>query len=420
LRVVAVDGWFESVHCESIVAVAGGSDARARVVIAGGGFAAVEAALALRALAGERAQVTLISPSLRFAYRPAATTEAFSDAPPRAYDLEAIAGELGAVCRRDRLEAVAPAKKLVRLASGARLGYDALILALGARTRAGVPGALTFRDQRDVPRFRGLWRELETLPVARLVFAVPSGCTWSLPIYELALLSCAHAAERHAEVEVTVVSPERTPLAVFGAEASRLVADLLAERGVRFVGGAAAYRVRRDGALVVQFDGEIEADGVVAAPHLHANRVTGVPASWWGFVPTDDCGRVEGLQDVYAAGDMTTDPIKQAGLAAQQADRIAETIAAALGVPVREFRAARVLGARLLGGAHPLFLCVEIDALGHPATATLVHKRPTRQRARPRCSAAFSPPTWKRTSGSRTARQPPPNGQTTAHSSMPH
>ena len=32
------------------------------------------------------------------------------------------------------------------------------------------------------------------------------------------------------------MSPELTPLQVFGAQASRLVADLLAERGVRFIG----------------------------------------------------------------------------------------------------------------------------------------------------------------------------------------
>jgi sulfide:quinone oxidoreductase len=371
--VAAVDGWLAGVHGRQAVAVAGASGARVRVVIAGGGFAALEAALALRALAGTRAEMTVISPSSRFAYRPAATAEVFGDAPPRFYDLEAIAGELAAVCRRDRLEAVAPAKKLVRLASGARLEYDALILALGARARTGVPGALTFRDQRDAPRLRGLLRELEALPVARLVFAVPSGCTWSLPIYELALLSCAFAAERDRRFEVTIVSPERTPLAAFGGEASRLVADLLSERGVCFVGGGAAHSVRRGSSLMVQFDGEIEADGVVAVPQLHGNRVTGLPSSWSGFVPTDDCGRVRGLHDVYAAGDMTTYPIKQGGLAAQQADRIAQTIAASLGVPVREFRPVWVLGTRLLGGSHPLFLCVEIDALGQPTAATLLH-----------------------------------------------
>jgi sulfide:quinone oxidoreductase len=344
-----------------------------QVVIAGGGFAALEAALALRALAADRVRITLISPNSEFAYRPAATAEAFGSAPPRVYDLEAIAGDLGAVYRRDRLEAVAPRRKYVRLASGARVGYDALILALGARARAGIAGALMFRDQRDVPRFRRLLLELEAAAVARLVFAVPSGCTWPLPLYELALLSSSYAAEHRVEGRVTLVTPEPAPLAVFGVEASRLVADLLARGGVRFVGGSAASSVRRHGSLVLEFDGAIEADRVVAVPQLRANRVTGVPGDRWGFVATDTCGRVEGLTDVYAAGDMTTCPIKQGGLAAQQADRVADTVAAAVGLPAQGFREAGVLGVRLLGGERPLFLCVELDALGHPATATLVH-----------------------------------------------
>jgi sulfide:quinone oxidoreductase len=90
-------------------------------------------------------------------------------------------------------------------------------------------------------------------------------------------------------------------------------------------------------------------------------------------VATDIYGRVEGLPNVYAAGDMTTFPIKQGGLAAQQADRIAHTIAAALGAPVKEFRAAHVLRARLVGGARPLVLRTELDCYGQPTTATLEH-----------------------------------------------
>jgi hypothetical protein len=70
---------------------------------------------------------------------------------------------------------------------------------------------------------------------------------------------------------------------------------------------------------------------------------------------------------------MTTCPIKQGGLAAQEADRVAETIAAAVGIRKQTSGDAVVLGAQLLGGERPLFLCVELDANGQPVTATLVH-----------------------------------------------
>ncbi len=364
----------------------------AEVVIAGGGFAALEAVLALRALVGEGVRITLIAPGSEFAYRPAATAEAFGGAPPRAYDLEAIVGELGGVFRRDRLDAVAPRKRYVRLASGARLGYDALILAFGARAQAGVPGALMFRDQRDVPRFRRLLAELGGAAVARLVFAVPSGYTWPLPLYELALLTSSYAAARGAQWQVTVVSPERAPLALFGAEASGLVADVLHRATVRFVGGCAASSVRRDGTLALEVDGAIEADRVVAVPRLRANRVSGLPHDRWGFVATDARGRVEGLSDVYAAGDMTTSPVKQGGLAAQQADRVAETIAVALGLPAQGFDGPLVLGAQLLGGELPLFLSIELDAHGHPASASLVHGETDRRAARTKVFGRYLTP----------------------------
>ncbi len=343
----------------------------ARVLIAGGGFAAVEAALALRALAAERVRLTLISPKPVLDYRPAATLEPFVDGEPLKYDLRAIADDLGAEYRPGRLEAVAARQQSVRTASGAHLDYDFLILATGARATSAVAGAQTFRDQRDAHLVRGLLSEIAAGAVRRVVFAVPSGCSWPLPMYELALLASGRARESGVEVEVSLVSSEREPLALFGTSASRLVKELLEESSVRFIGSAAATGVRRDGALLLQSDGAVGADRVVSAPELRGRRITGVPARWWGFVPTDAYGRVEGLDGVYAAGDMTTFPVKQAGLAAQQADRIAHTIATRLGVPVKEFRAGHVLHARLLGGERPMVLRTQLDAWGRATGAAL-------------------------------------------------
>ena len=340
-------------------------------MIAGGGFAALEAMLALRSLAAGRVTMTLISPSPVFVYRPSATTAAFCDSSHRTDDLRAIARELGATYHAGRLESVAPQKKWVRLASGARLEYDALILAIGARSIASVPGALTFRDHRDVPLFRGLLREIEDRAAARVVVAVPGGSSWALPPYELALMLATHAAEHQVATAVTIVSPEETPLAIFGADASRAVEDLLADRGVRFIGQSAAEGVRRDGSLALRSAGAIDADRVVTTPRLRGDAITGVPAGKWGFVPTDSFGRVSDLPDVYAAGDMTAFPVKQGGLAAQQADRVAHTIVTSLGVQLAEMQDARVLQARLLGGERPLFLRAELDESGQPTAAVL-------------------------------------------------
>ena len=174
-----------------------------------------------------------------------------------------------------------------------------------------------------------------------------------------------------------VVSPEPAPLAVFGDRASAVVASQLEDRGIRFV-RAIPHSVRGDGALALQFDAPIQADRVVAVPELHGPRVAGVPASWSGFVPTDSRGRVEGFANVYAAGDMTSYPVKQGGIAAQQADVIAHTIAAELGAPVKELRNTMILRARLLDGEGALVLRTELDPLGRPMGATIEHRESRR------------------------------------------
>jgi sulfide:quinone oxidoreductase len=346
---------------------------RAQVLIAGGGFAALEAAVALCELAADRVDVTLISPSETFSYRPAAPVEAFGAGPPRRYDLTAIATDLGAAHRRDRLESVGTRQRWVRLASGARLQFDHLILALGARATSGVSGALLFRDQRDGPAFRRILRQVDGGIIHRLVFVLPSGCSWSLPLYELALLTGTRVQRKALNTEITLVSPEPAPLEVYGAQASSLVSGLLAERGIRFVGSATATRVRRDGALMIESGETIDADRVLAVPLLRVPRIGGVPANAFGFVPVDQAGRVQGMTAVYAAGDMTSFPIKQGGLAAQQADRIAHLITVSLGLPAEEPPAAHVLRSQLVGGEQPVFLRTELDDAGRPITTTLDH-----------------------------------------------
>jgi sulfide:quinone oxidoreductase len=344
----------------------------ARVLVAGGGFAALEALLALRALAGDRVAIELVSPQRQFAYRPAATAEPFGDEPPLAYDLPDIARDLRAAHRVDRLEAVAPAVRSVRLASGAHLDYDALILAVGAQLRASVPGALMFTGPREARHIRGLLDDLVGGRARSVIFAVPSGVSWPLPLYELALHTAGFARQFDAHVEVSIVTPEHEPLDLFGEHGSALVRTLLDERGVRFLGERIPERFDRDGRLTLRFGGGVlRADRVIAAPNMVGRAISGIPGSWHGFVPTDAHGRVDGLDDVYAAGDMTTFPVKQGGLAAQQADAIAADITRRLGAHVPADPPAPVLRARLIGGARPVALHAALDADGRALDARL-------------------------------------------------
>ena len=355
-----------------------------RVVVAGGGFAAAEAVLALREFAGEHVHVALVTPEPELPFRPAATAAAFAPAdaaplvstasepacaPPApavpAFDLTTLAAETGAQLRFDRVEAVASDVRRVRLASGAQVEYDSLVLATGARSRSAVPGATTFRDHRDMGLVTGLVSELHAGTVQRLVVVAPPGAAWPLPAYELALLTAAEIDAAGLAAEVTLVTPERAPLEVFGREASVAAADALEARGVQVVCNSVPRKAARH-ALRLADGSALPADRVLATPELRGRRLNGVPSNFGGFVPVDRAGRILGLEGVYAAGDMTDFPVKQGGLAAQQAEVIASAIAAEAGADFGTLQPAYLLRAQLFGAPSPLYLQTELDERGRP------------------------------------------------------
>ena len=154
---------------------------------------------------------------------------------------------------------------------------------------------------------------------------------------------------------MVVVTAEEQPLALFGAAASTAIAELLKLRGIR-IETATAARSWADGTLSLDDGRELTADAVVALPALQGPPITGIPQNESGFVATDEFGGVLGLTDVYAAGDLTQLPIKQGGLAAQQADSLATAIAAAAGAAVQPTPYRPVLRGLLLTGMAPRFL----------------------------------------------------------------
>ena len=72
-----------------------------RVLIAGGGVAALEATLALRALAPERVGITLVAPESDFTYRPLAVAEPFRVGEVRRFPLRPLVEAAGAELRRE-------------------------------------------------------------------------------------------------------------------------------------------------------------------------------------------------------------------------------------------------------------------------------------------------------------------------------
>lgn len=332
-----------------------------KVMIAGGGVAALEALIALPELAEERVQLELVTPTAEFAYRPLAVAEPFGLGEPRRYDLVRIAKDQGAALHLAGLEAVHPDTHAIRTFDGRLLGYDILLVAVGARPTVSIPGSVTIQGPGYTSRFRTVLRQLEERRIRRVVFAVPAGASWPLPLYELALMTAARVAERGLrKVELTVVTPEAEPLELFGAAASASLKELLAERGVALHTGRYAGEFQ-EGELRLVPSGGLAADRVVSLPRLRGPEIPGLDRDADGFIPVDLHGLVRGEPDVYAAGDATNCAIKQGGVATQQADAAAEAIAARAGAEIdpKEFRP--VLRGLLLTGSTPRYMRAEVS-----------------------------------------------------------
>jgi sulfide:quinone oxidoreductase len=321
-----------------------------KVVVAGGGVAAIEAVLALRALAGDRVATTLLAPAGEFVPRPASVLSPFSGEPAPPVSLDAIPD---IVCRRGALASVDAERRELRTTDGDCIPYDRLVVAVGARPAGGVPRATTFRGPISAGAVEGALNAARE----RALFTAPPGTAWTLPLYELALLAAHHLED---PPELTVVTQERRPLEVFGRAGSDALARLLDSRGIGFVGETAATAFV-DNALVTEDGRLLGGDAVISLARLQGPAVQGLPADQHGFIPVDAYARVPGVPDVFAAGDATTLPLKQGGLAAQQADAAAAAIAAEAGAPVVAQRATRVLRGVILTGEAPLVLSRDLD-----------------------------------------------------------
>jgi sulfide:quinone oxidoreductase len=334
---------------------------RAKIIVAGGGVAGLEALLALHSLLGGTAQLELLAPDPEFHYRPIGVAEPFGFGEVRRLELAQIAADHGAHVRSGALAAVDADARVALSTSGERLDYDYLLVAIGARQISALPGALTFGGSGDRERLERVIDQIRDGSVRRVVFAAPAVVAWLLPLYELALFTAAWArANAISGLRVTLVTYEARPLEAFGPAASEAVHDLLADASIELVVGRAArtFDGRR---LQMQVGRALAADAVISLPGLEGPAIEGLPHNEHGFIPIDNHCAIDGMSRVYAAGDATAFPIKQGGIAAQQADVASRAIAADLGRVKRPEPFRPVLRGLLLTGAEPRYLRAPAD-----------------------------------------------------------
>lgn len=350
---------------------------RFSVVIAGGGVAAIEGLLRLRRIVGDALDISLLAPNDEFAFRALSVEEPFGRGAAQRHPIRQIARDSGAEWVRDTLARVDPDGQVVHTGEGAQLRYDALLVAVGTRLEPAFEHATTFRDAEADALLAGLVEDIEGGYTKRVTFVAPEGPVWQLPLYELALMTASRARGMGMDdVEVTVVTPDEAPLAVFGPAVADAVGRLLADAGIVVRAGAVAT-VPEPKLLTLAPGGEqLAADRIVALPRILGPALRGLPGVGEdGFVPVDAHCAVPGAGGrVFAAGDATRFPVKHGGLGAQQADTAAAAIAYLAGEleAVEPFQP--VIHGMLLTGGDPLYMSARL--IGRASFESEVSDRP--------------------------------------------
>jgi NADH dehydrogenase FAD-containing subunit len=330
-----------------------------RVVVAGAGFAGLEAAFLLHMRLGDRVHIDLVSEAPRFVFRPNSIYIPFGADP------ESLIVDLDKPLRRrhipfveGRVREVDPDARSVALEDGRRLPYDHLVIATGASMQPGeVPGladhASTIWTSQEMLALRG--RLEETLRRARagarqrVLFAVPPNNKCSGPLYEMVFMLetwLRREGVRDA-VDIAYRTYEASFIQAFGPRLHEVVTAEFAERGIDGRTGTPLTKVRPDGAVFG--DGSVESYDLLIAfpPYVAATRWDALPSDERGFLKTDLATRgVTGHPGVYAPGDAGDFPVKQAFLAFLQADAVAERIAA------------EITGDEAGAGFDPVSMCV--------------------------------------------------------------
>ena len=332
-----------------------------RVLVAGGGIAALEALAGLHALARERVEPTLLAPEASFSYRPLSTAVPFTFHEERRRSLAELAGGLGARFVRDALAVVDDARGRVLTHDGDFLPYDVLVVAVGARpSRQTGPGLTWSRADAAGSAFAAILRELEAGTVRSVAFVVPPRAAWPIDAYELSFVAGLAARRGGRGAKVFLVTAEERPLEALGAAAGEALRDELARAGIQLLTGVETRRPAADGergldafssvmarlsrqarrrsrrrvVLHLEPGQALAVDRVVSLPEVHGPALPGVAHDERGFVPVDASARIAGSSRLFAAGDATSLRLKHSLLASSQATAAAEAIAADAGAGV--------------------------------------------------------------------------------------
>jgi NADH dehydrogenase len=303
-----------------------GTASRPHVVVLGAGFAGVECA---RELAGAHVDVTLVDRHAYNTFQPLLYQVATAALNPGdiTFFLRALhSGQANMRFRQSEVVGVDPAAKQVTLATGPPLTYDYLVITNGVTANYfGVPGAedhaFALYTRNEALRLRDrMWSRLEQAATvasdgALTMVVVGGGATGvemagSLGEMREQLIAKAYPELDTSRTKIVLVEMGEHLLAPFSPRLQRYTENALRKRGVELRLNTVVKEVRED--AVVVDDGEVIPSAVtVWASGIKAPDVVstwGLPQGKGGRILVDADLRVQGFDEVFAAGDIALTP----------------------------------------------------------------------------------------------------------------
>jgi sulfide:quinone oxidoreductase len=311
-----------------------------RAVIAGGGFAGLESAFYLRHKLEDRVEITLISDSDYFLFKPNTIYIPFGEDPEKfKIRLDQPTRRKQINFMRDELIGIDPDHRRVHVSKG-EVEFDYLVVATGASMRTDeIPGleehSINVWTPEQMLRLRSAYQELVEKTRGgerrKLLFLIPPNNRCAGPLYEMVMMTDTWLRQQgvRGQVEMTWTTYEGTFIQAFGPRLHEVVTAEFGERGIRGLTEHIVSHVE-PGVAYYRNGESLPYDLLVTFPP-YTSRL------WFEHLPTDNRGfihvdpdsrRVHGKDGIFAAGDATDFPVKQAFLALLQADAAADHIAA--------------------------------------------------------------------------------------------
>jgi sulfide:quinone oxidoreductase len=311
-----------------------------KVVVVGGGFGGLESALYVRSRLPDEVAITMLSEDDFFLFRPNTIYVPFG-LDPKKLRLRLA----GPTRRKDihfvqtRVNEIDPVSRKV-YGGGTTCPYDYLVVATGAHAVLdAVPGFAEFAQPAWSvdhmlelrARFHDVFNRAHEGEHLQVLFIIPPGNRCCGPLYEITLMLDAWLDRKkiRGSVEISLATYEETFVQAFGPRVHDIVADELAARGIRSFTAHELERVDEHEAyfrngVSIPFD-----LAVAFPPYTASTSFHNLPTDQHGFISTELTSRqVVGHPGVYAVGDASDYPVKQAFMAFLQADAAADHLAA--------------------------------------------------------------------------------------------